>query len=147
MRGVSSVHERFFGSMSMFFDFSFGSVLNLAMVWAPLVPLLPHQRWKSSTSSKSSSSSSISPLVAIVGGAALTSILAFCRTGRRAGRQMRFWEMGVLRLWIRTAHRITVTALKYGFGPINESTKTDVLWVNCGKNVRNCVGGCRFEAR
>ena len=45
-----------------------------------------------------------------------------------------------------TAHKVTVMALKYGFGPINESTKTDVLSVRLGENVSELRrDGCGFD--
>ncbi len=101
-------------------------------------------RWKS-TSTPSSNKDGISPLVAIVGGAALTLGAVFWGSGGRAGKPYAFCgdrAVSLLRLLDpETAHKVTVMALKYGFGPIDESTKTDVLSVRLwGKTFRNCVG-------
>ena len=99
---------------------------------------------RKSTSSSVKEKGGVSPFVKIVGSAALMGAAVFWGTGGRAGKPYSFCgdrAVSLLRLLDpETAHKVTVMALKYGFGPI-DSTRTDVLSVRLwGRTFRNCVG-------
>jgi dihydroorotate dehydrogenase len=106
-------------------------------------PNLMNMRWKNSSSS--SSNTTISPIVAVVGGAFTLGLCVFWGSGGRSGTPYAFAgdrAVSFLRLLDpETAHKVTVMALKYGFGTIDANMETMDLSVRLwGKTFPNCVG-------